>query len=469
MRSALGILIYAVVLLALVFFGREKRARSSVALWLPLIWVFITSSRFVSEWLNPSPAAVTPESYLEGSPLDRNVFSVLIFLALIVLASRASRVFELLSQNKLVLLFFLYCGLSILWSDFRFIALKRFIKALGDLAMVTVVLTEADYLTAIKRLLARFAILFVPLSLLFVKYFPDLGRQYNRWTWAPEYVGIATTKNMLGLGCLVVATACIWRLTSLAASHRSSSDASVISERSRQLLVYGVLLLMALWLLSMANSVTSMLCLAAAAVVVVITKSVSWTQQRWKLHILVLLLISVPAGAIWFDLGSDAIVALGRDASLTGRTAIWQQIPKLVNHSFLGTGFESFWLGKRLEAVWDVLGELNEAHNGYLEVYLNLGWAGVILLAAIIVAGYRNIMHKLETNPLIGRLCLGYFVAALIFSVSEAGFRMQTSIWILFLLSVMRVPDEPTPQKSSPSEAEEAPHEPAVPEPISSV
>ncbi len=41
----------------------------------------------------------------------------------------------------------------------------------------------------------------------------------------------------------------------------------------------------------------------------------------------------------------------------------------------LGTGYESFWLGPRLQWFWQHagLGHINEAHNGYLEVYLNLG------------------------------------------------------------------------------------------------
>ena len=36
------------------------------------------------------------------------------------------------------------------------------------------------------------------------------------------------------------------------------------------------------------------------------------------------------------------------------------------------------------------LGGLNQAHNGYIEIYLNLGWVGLTLLGAMVIAGYRQ-------------------------------------------------------------------------------
>jgi transposase len=40
-------------------------------------------------------------------------------------------------------------------------------------------------------------------------------------------------------------------------------------------------------------------------------------------------------------------------------------------HADAYSGYESFWLGPRLLWVWEQAGGVNEAHNGYLEVYLN--------------------------------------------------------------------------------------------------
>ena len=38
-------------------------------------------------------------------------------------------------------------------------------------------------------------------------------------------------------------------------------------------------------------------------------------------------------------------------------------------------------MGSTLQRVWDLsVHGIQEAHNGYLEVYINLGWIGELLL-----------------------------------------------------------------------------------------
>jgi O-antigen ligase len=103
----------------------------------------------------------------------------------------------------------------------------------------------------------------------------------------------------------------------------------------------------------------------------------------------------------------------------------------------VGRGFESFWLGNRLEAVWNMSVQgIQEDHNGYIELYLNLGWIGLLLLGWLIVTGYRDAIAAFHSDPREGRLRLAFLTAALIFSLTEAGFRMLTPIWFAFLLAV---------------------------------
>ena len=49
-----------------------------------------------------------------------------------------------------------------------------------------------------------------------------------------------------------------------------------------------------------------------------------------------------------------------------------------VENPLLGAGFENFWVGERQVTLGGLGG--NQAHNGYLEIYLNLGWVGILLL-----------------------------------------------------------------------------------------
>jgi O-antigen ligase len=110
----------------------------------------------------------------------------------------------------------------------------------------------------------------------------------------------------------------------------------------------------------------------------------------------------------------------------------------LHTNPLIGTGFESFWLGNRLQAVWNMsVKGIQEAHNGFIELYLNLGWVGLLLLGWLIVTGYRNAILALRRDPSDGSLRLAFLTASLIFSLTEAGFRMLSPIWFAFLLAVV--------------------------------
>ena len=63
--------------------------------------------------------------------------------------------------------------------DYPDVAFKRWIKSLGDFVMVQIILTDRDRYAAIKRALPFMAFLLMPLSVLFIKFYPDLGRGYH--------------------------------------------------------------------------------------------------------------------------------------------------------------------------------------------------------------------------------------------------------------------------------------------------
>jgi O-antigen ligase len=134
-----------------------------------------------------------------------------------------------------------------------------------------------------------------------------------------------------------------------------------------------------------------------------------------------------------------AAQAMGRNPNLTGRTEIWQALMPLVANPVLGTGFENFWFGPRVAQIWGaqngITYGINEAHDGFLEVYLNLGLIGVSLIVAILLQAYRNAVQAFRRDAMFGNLMLAYILTAVIYSITEAGFRMLDPIWFLLLLS----------------------------------
>ena len=150
----------------------------------------------------------------------------------------------------------------------------------------------------------------------------------------------------------------------------------------------------------------------------------------------------VAASAAVLFLGADpnALHAIGRNSSLTDRTFLWRQLLSLVQNPVFGTGFESFWLGPRLANIWQLNPALlpNESHNGYLEIYLNLGWVGVTLLLVFLALAYRSVLRGWRNNEALGSLGLAYFFIGLVYNFTEAAFfKMQSVVWLFFILGVV--------------------------------
>jgi O-antigen ligase len=392
MPSSIAAVLYGTVILLLFWLDRERKSQTSFALWIPVIWFAIAASRPVSAWLGLSAVIDSPDQVMDGSPVDRLAYLMLLALALPVLAMRWERAATILKSNVAMLLFVSYCVVSVLWSDFPGVALKRLIKVLGDIGMVLIVLTDDDSLAAVQRFITRLAFVLVPLSVLFMKYFPALGMSYNSWTGAPQYTGVTTNKNTLGALCLCLGLGTLWRF--LAAYHGNEAG------RLKSLVANGIVLALVLRMFQLMDSKTSMSSFAMASVLVLAANSRIVIRHSAIVHVLLVSMFVVSASVVFLGVSPEILLAMGRNPTLTERTDLWDQLLELVQNPVFGTGFESFWLGSRLERIWYLNPWApNQAHNGYLEIYLNLGWMGVALLIGVLLAGYRHVIHAWSSDP----------------------------------------------------------------------
>src|SRR5262249_21222157 len=100
----------------------------SSAVWIPCMWLLLLCSKGVSQWLEVRSAVETADSMLEGSPLDRLAVFGLMAMAAVVLLRRRIGWGQTFRKNWWLVAFFCYCGISVLWSDFPFVAFKRWFK-----------------------------------------------------------------------------------------------------------------------------------------------------------------------------------------------------------------------------------------------------------------------------------------------------------------------------------------------------
>jgi O-antigen ligase len=433
MARLLGTIIWAVFTLLLFWLNREK-TRTSAALWIPTFWLFIGTSRNIAEWFNYSGNS-QGDRYLEGNPLDRAILSTVIALGIIVLITRGRIVVNLLRANLPILIYFIYCGTSALWSDYPDVSFKRWFRAVGDIVMILIVLSDPDWILALKRLLSRVGILVIPLSVLFIRYFPELGRSYSRGG-APSWTGVATDKNALGMLCLILGLASLYRFLEIYTGKEEF-------RKRGPLFAQAILFLLTLYLLVQANSATAAACFGLAAGPMVLTYLFSWARKPAMLRFIVIAVIVVPFSSMFLGLGSGLVQDLGRDTTFTGRTAIWHYAIPMVPNSLLGAGFESFWLGHRITDMERLIGQgVNQAHNGYIEVFLNLGYIGVFLLAILLITGFRRILPDVRSQSHAGSLRLAYLIVAVAYNFSEGGFKMMSPVWFLLLLSIAILPKQ---------------------------
>jgi O-antigen ligase len=434
MSSTLALFVWLLLLLALLRLDPARQANTSLSLWVPVFWIFIAGSRLPSQWMDGPIGEQSIRALEEGNPLDRIIYIVLILLALGILVSRKFQWSTFFATNGALCAFVFFALVSVFWSDYPFITLKHWFRDLGNYLVILVALTAPHPFYAITTVVRRACYLLIPLSIMLVRYYPQLGKQYDQWSGAVMYTGAATSKNMLGVMCLVGGMFFFWDIVSRWPDRKE--------RRVKQILAVDTVFLgMSLWLLIMANSATSKVCLVLGWLVIAAAQGKVFGRRPAVLKGMIPAFI-VLAAIFYsvFDVSNQLVTVIGRDATFTGRTDIWKAVLSVHTSPVLGAGYESFWLGPRLMRVWSQTGGgINEAHNGYLEIYLTLGLIGVLLLLAFLISSYRSICKTLGSPHSLGSLSLAVWTILLFYNITESAFKGQL-MWVLFLAGAMVSP-----------------------------
>jgi O-antigen ligase len=437
MSASLALFFWLILLLTLLCWDPARHSKTSLALWVPVIWMFIIGSRLPSQWFG-GPVEMAAKALEEGNPLDRTILLVLILLAIGILVSRSFRWQGVFARNLALMVLLSFALVSVCWSDFPFIAFKRWIRDLGNYLVILVALSDPRPLEAVRAVLRRLCYLLVPLSILLIKYYSYMAVHYSSWTGQKEYVGAATSKNMLGVMCLVSGLFFFWDTLTRWPERKQWRTRRII-------LVNLAFLAMTLWLLYLSNSATSRVCLVLGCLVIAAanTRSVKRRPAFLKLLIPASFCLYVVL-AFGFGMNGDLAGAIGKDPTLTDRTKIWSLLLSMHTNPLVGTGYESFWLGPRLETVWRTsLGHISEAHNGYLDVYLNLGLIGLLLLGGFLVASYRTICKRLSPASSFASLTLAVWAILVFYNITEAAFQGGL-LWMMLLMGTLLLAERAT-------------------------
>lgn len=428
------------------FWADRGRAKDvSTAVWIPLLWMFFAASRYPTQWWDlGSPIANSVADYGDGSPMDRYVFLLLIVAGIWVLLRREVSWSTMAKKNFWILLFFVFAALSLLWADEPFVAFKRWVKGVGTVVMALLLLTEKRPYEALGVILRRLGFILLPLSVLFIKYFPELGRMYHMGL--PSFTGITMQKNGLGQLCMLVAIYFSWLVL-------LRRWAPVGSTYRPPLSVALVVIATLVWLLYLAQSATAIGVTVAMTVMFAVSALRYFAQHPNRLATFgILLAVLVPVLDHYLKLKDSVIRLLGRQPDLTDRVPLWDLVLERIPNVWIGAGYESFWIPDRVREIGSQLGfsngGLDQAHNGYIDLYANLGLVGVSLLLLAILGGLLRVRAKLRDDYAHAMLLLAFILMALLYNYTEAAFQPLNNVFVLLLFSILMVPD-PTPDTSA--------------------
>ena len=416
-------------------FAIEAKERSNItsAVWLPFIWMIISASRSVGQWLNIlgfeyGRSHSYYEASLEGSIVDQVVLSAVLVWAVMIIYKRRESVIGLLKNNKALLAFTIYLGITVLWAEVPEASFRKWIRLTGNFIMAAVLITEPQPFESIKSLFRRTAYLLIPLSVIFIKYFPHVGILYSQ-LGSVIWVGAALMKNGLGHLSFMFSFYFLWNMISTWEGKGATKYSSVFDL---------IVLMMSLWLLKGTSSAAS-LGSFVFGMTILIASRVPFIQKSFvKIDVLVILtvfLLLVLESS--FGIIEYIVISLGRNMTFTDRVPLWTALVDIgLRNPLWGYGYGGFWTEKRIGEL-----EFTQGHSGYLEIFVEGGLVAVILFGILLIAVFRNI-HKgvpIDYNYAVFRLSLLSMI--LLASVTESCIARERDLatFVFYIIALYNV------------------------------
>lgn len=398
----------------------KNNPKASLALWIPTIWLMICGSRPVGYWFEGGLGL----SLEEGSPYDRVILSALITFSIIVLFRRKVEWLQVIKNNYILILLYAFLGISIFWSDYQYISLKRWIRLLGAIPVALVVLSEKSPFDAIESIFRRCAYVLIPFSLVLIKYYPKFGADFGRWSGLTMWTGVTITKNSLGQLCAFSVFFLIW--TFIRNKKEKRADNSLMRKPADYLVI--ALSLFMLAGIGGAFSATSSAVLAIGILMLLILYRFANSRTQIAVCLLILTVAS------WIMLVYSDVLATGvaallqRDITFTGRADIWKLALEVGNkHPIWGAGFGGYWVtGNEISERFS--GFLT-AHNGLLDVYIEIGAVGVLILLWFHLALYRRFIKEIGINTGWALFSICFLIMSFLYNYTESIF-LKSSLYI---------------------------------------
>jgi len=143
---------------------------------------------------------------------------------------------------------------------------------------------------------------------------------------------------------------------------------------------------------------------------------------------------------------NQILLAMGRDDTFSGRTTLWEGAIAVAkaHHPILGAGYRAFWTATGAAGVRDYIQHWarlpSHGHNGYLDIWLELGYAGVALFAVFVIVSIWRLVSRLlrePGEPAWAAFAIFFFVFLLNNASVTVAFKHTDIAWIFAVLACL--------------------------------
>jgi exopolysaccharide production protein ExoQ len=367
------------------------------------------------------------EDAVQGESAAQFIWAGIYLIILVLVWNRRHQLWSFCLRDKGLLALTGWACVSVLWSGLPAVSARHSIALIGTFVFGSYLAFRFKAKELLRLILLTFGVT-IAVSILACLLFPSYGIFVDELTGDTAWRGVFSGKNELGR----IIVFAMMALATVTANFRGFwfLTAAIVG----------------LSVVFMTKAITSLIYFPVALLIVFLARRYQLYKKSRKKVIFLTASLVILSGLILYNQWESFTESLGKDPNLTGRTILWTlSVPHIATRPILGYGLDSFWYDPAGPAkeLRDASGwyEAPNAHNGIINLWIDVGLIGVLLFLWSYVGSLRNAFRLIHTNRSPEAVWyLVFFVLLFLYGLTEISFLIRNEIfWILYISTALAV------------------------------